>query len=271
VFGSPILQPFVTTFAPYAEDVFRMKENFTMTLGVRYEYLGTPENVLQFPAVQTGLGFGLAGGSFPNEFSAKQQPDRNNFAPRIGFAYTPHFGKRFLGDGKTVIRAGYGMFYDSLFTNILDNTGGTSPNAVGGTLTGTTAQNGGRGLANASGLLNSVTGTLNPLATVNSISSNLLNPVTLQWNVNVQRELPGNFIFSAAYVGTRGEHLYVNQQFNPGVNDVRLVPTQGSILVRTNGGDSIYHGGQFSLERRLTRGLLLRAAYTYSKLIDDGS
>jgi carboxypeptidase family protein/TonB-dependent receptor-like protein len=271
VFGSPILQPFVTTFAPYAEDVFRMKENFTLTLGVRYEYLGTPENVLQFPAVQPGLGFGLGGGSFPNEFFAKQQPDRNNFAPRIGFAYTPHIGKRFLGDGKTVIRAGYGMFYDSLFTNILDNTGGTSPNAVGGTLTGTNAQNGGRGLANASGLLNSVTSTLNPLATVNSISSNLLNPVTLQWNVNVQRELPGNFIFTAAYVGTRGEHLYVNQQLNPGVNDVRLVPTQGSILVRTNGGDSIYHGGQFSLERRLSRGLLLRAAYTYSKLIDDGS
>jgi hypothetical protein len=271
VFGSPILQPFVTTFAPFAEDVFRMKENFTLTLGVRYEYSGTPENVLQFPAVQPGLGFGLVGGVFPNEFSAKQQPDRNNFAPRIGIAYTPHFGGRFIGDGKTVIRAGYGMFYDSLFTNILDNTGGTPPNAVGGTLTGTGLQNGGRGLANASGLLNSVTATLNPLATVDSISSNLLNPVTLQWNLNIQRELPGNFIFTAAYVGTRGEHLYVNQQFNPGVANVRLVPTQGSVIVRTNGADSIYHAGDFSLERRLSRGLLLRAAYTYSKLIDDGS
>lgn len=271
VFGSPVLQPFATTFAPFGEDVFRMKENFTLTLGVRYEYLGTPENVLQFPAVQPGLGFGLVGGTFPSEFSAKQLPDRNNFAPRIGFAYTPHFGKRFMGDGKTVIRGGYGMFYDSLFTNILDNTGGTSPNAVGGTLTGTTAQNGGRGLANASGLLNSVTSTLNPLATVDSIASNLVNPVTLQWNFNIQRELPGNFVFTAAYVGTRGEHLYVNQQYNPGVNDVRLVPTQGSVLVRTNGADSIYHGGQFSLERRLSHGLLLRTAYTYSKLIDDGS
>jgi hypothetical protein len=98
-----------------------------------------------------------------------------------------------------------------------------------------------------------------------------VNPVTIQWNFNIQRELPGNFIFTAAYVGTRGEHLYVNQQYNPGVNDVRLIPTQGSILVRTNGADSIYHGGQFSLERRLSRGLLLRTAYTYSKLIDDGS
>jgi outer membrane receptor protein involved in Fe transport len=271
VFGSPILQPFVTTFAPFAEDVFKVKDNFTLTLGVRYEYTGTPENVVQFPAVQPGLGFGLVGGTFPNEFSAKQQPDRNTFAPRIGFAYTPHFGGRFLSDGKTVIRGGYGIFYDSLFTNILDNTGGTSPNAVGGTLTGAPTNNGGRGLANASGLLNSVTPTLNPLATVDSISSNLLNPVTIQWNLNVQRELPGNFIFTAAYVGTRGEHLYVNQQFNPGVDGVRLIPTQGSIIVRTNGADSIYHGGQFSVERRFSHGLSLRAAYTYSKLIDDGS
>jgi len=271
VFGSPVLQPFVTTYAPYAEDVFRVKDNLTFTLGLRYEYLGTPENVLLYPSVQPGLGFGLDGGIFPNEFSAKQQPDRNNFAPRIGFAYTPHFWGRFLGDGKTVIRGGYGMFYDSLFTNILDNTGGTSPNAVGGTLTGTSLENGGRGLANSSGLLNSVTSTLNPLATVDSISSNLRSPLTVQWNLNVQRELPGNFIFTAAYVGTRGEHLFVNQQFNPGVNDVRLIPAQGSIIVRTNGGDSIYHGGQFTLERRISRGLLLRAAYTYSKLIDDGS
>jgi hypothetical protein len=279
VFGSPILQPFVTTFAPYAEDTFRMKENFTLTLGVRYEYTGTPENVLQFPAVQPGLGFGLVGGVFPNEFSAKQQPDRNNFAPRIGLAYTPHILNRLTGNGKTVIRAGYGIFYDSLYTNILDNTGGTPPNAVGGTLTGTNAQNGGRGLANASGLLNAVTATLNPLATVDSIVSNLRNPLETQWNLNIQRELPGNFIFTAAYVGTRGEHLYVNQQYNPGVptvvagklTSVRVIPTQGSIIVRTNGGDSIYHAGQFSLERRLGRGLLLRSAYTYSKLIDDGS
>jgi outer membrane receptor protein involved in Fe transport len=271
VFGSPVLQPFVTTFAPYAEDTYKVKENLTFTLGLRYEYSGTPENVLLFPAVQPGLGFGMVGGAFPSEFSAKQQPDRNNFAPRIGFAYTPRFGGRFLGDGKTVIRGGFGMFYDSLFTNILDNTGGTSPNAVGGTLTGAPTNNGGRGLANASGLLNSVTSTLNPLATVDSIPSNLVNPKTLQWNLNIQRELPGNFIFTAAYVGTRGEHLYVNQQYNPGVTGVRLVPTQGSVLVRTNGADSIYHGGQFSLERQFSRGLLLRAAYTYSKLIDDGS
>lgn len=270
VFGSPILQPFVTTYAPYLQDTWRMKENFTLTLGVRYEYLGTPENILQFPAVLPGTQFGLAGATFPAVYSAKQPTDRNNFGPRIGFAYTPHVFER-LFRNKTVIRAGYGMFYDSLFTNILDNTGGTSPNAVGGTITGTAAQNNGRGQANATGSLNAVTPTLNPLATVNSIAGNLVNPVTHQWNVDIQRELPAGFVFTAAYVGTRGEHLFVNQQYNPGVNNVRMNPALGSVTVRTNGADSIYHAGQFSIDRKFAKGLLLRGAYTYSKLIDDAS
>jgi outer membrane receptor protein involved in Fe transport len=273
VFGSPILQPFVTTYAPYVQDTWKMRDNLTVTLGLRYEYWGSPENVLQFPAVQPGITIGMAGAVFPAVYSAKQPADRNNFGPRAGIAYTPHRWSRIFGQDKTVIRAGYGIFYDGLFTNILDNTGGTSPNAVGGTLTGS----GGRGLANATGLLNAVAPLLNPISTVDSIAGNLMNPMTQQWNVDVQREFRGGFIFTAAYVGTRGEHLFVNQQYNPGIFDpvanksFRMNPALGSVVVRTNGADSIYHAGQFTLDRKFSRGLLLRAAYTYSKLIDDAS
>jgi len=272
VFGSPILQPFVTTYAPYIQDTWRMRENLSFTLGLRYEYWGSPENVLQFPALDPNATIGLAGASFPSIYSSKQPLSRNNFGPRVGVAYTPHRWSRLLGQNG-VIRAGYGMFYDGLFTNVLDNTGGTSPNAVGGTLTGT----GGRGLANATGLLNSVAPLLNPRATVNTIAGNLMNPMTQQWNLDIQRELPGKFIFTAAYVGTRGEHLYVNQQYNPGIfnpstgKSVRMNPALGGVTVRTNGADSIYHAGQFTLDRKFSHGLLLRAAYTYSKLIDDAS
>jgi outer membrane receptor protein involved in Fe transport len=278
VFGSPILQPFVTTYAPYVQDTWRVKENFTLTLGLRYEYWGSPENVLQFPAINPAVGIGgLAGVSFPAVYSSKQPADRNNFGPRVGIAYTPHGWSRLFGQNKTVIRAGYGMFYDGLFTNILDNTGGTPPNAVGGTLTGTSAQNGGRGLANATGLLNAVAPILNPLATVNTIAGNLMNPMTQQWNLDIQREFRGGFIFTAAYVGTRGEHLFVNQQYNPGVINpvtnagVRINPALGGVTVRTNGGDSIYHAAQFTVDRKFSRGLLLRGAYTFSKLLDDAS
>ncbi len=266
VFGNPTLQPFVTTYAPYIQDTWRLRENLSIDLGLRYEYYGTPENVLPFPALNTSAGFGLPGvglSGFPGIYASPQPSDRNNFGPRVGFAYTPHFAPRFFAHDKTVIRGGFGIFYDGLFTNILDNTGGNSPNAVGGTIVG----GAGRGAANATGQLNAVAPLLNP-----TISNRLVSPKTLQWNLNIQRELPHGFVFTAAYVGTRGIDLFVNQEYNPKVDfGSRLNTNFGPITVRTNGADSTYHSGQFTIDRKFTHGLLLRGAYTYSKLIDDGS
>ena len=267
-FGNPITTPFVTTYAPYIQDTWRIRPNFTLDLGMRYEYWGTAENILQFPAVSSSVGIGgLVGASFPSVYASQQQGDRNNFAPRLGFAYTPRFWTRFFGQEKTVFRAGYGIFYDGLFTNILDNTAGTSPNAVVGTVTGTS----GRGSSGAFQLIPSLAPTLNPRGTVNSIAANLVNPITHQWNFDIQREIRGGFIITTAYVGTRGERLYANQQYNPGVNFVRINPAFGSVIVRTNGGDSIYHSAQLKVDRKMAHGLLLRGSYTWSRLIDDTS
>jgi Carboxypeptidase regulatory-like domain/TonB dependent receptor len=275
VFGSPVTLPFLATYAPYVQDTWHLRQNLSVDLGLRYEYQSTLENSLQFPALNTGLGIGLGGtNNFPGVFASQQQGDKNNFAPRVGFAYTPHLWSRFFGHDKTVIRAGYGIFYDQLFTNILDNTATSSPNAVQDTVN---AGNG-RGVANASAVLTGFSSVPSPTGSVSTIASNLRNPLTHQWNLDIQRELPGNFILTAAYVGTRGERLFVNQDFNPGNgqfdangNVIRVNPNLGPILVRTNGGDSIYHAGQLTLDRKFSHGLLLRGAYTYSKFIDDTS
>ncbi len=72
-------------------------------------------------------------------------------------------------------------------------------------------------------------------------------------------------------MGTRGNRLFINEDLNPGVNGVRLNPARGSIVTRTNGGDSEYHGLQVDLRRNFRNGLFLELAYTYSKAIDDGS
>lgn len=275
-FGNPVVQPFVGIYAPYAQDTWHLRPNLTLDLGLRYEYWGTVGNILPFPAIDTTkFSFGLPGATFPGLVSAQQQGDRKAFGPRIGFAYTPHFWGRVFGQDKTVIRSGYGIFYDGIFTNIIDNSDASEPNATGGFFL---AGKNTRGLANATGLLASVTPSPNPLDSITSIAADIRNPLTQQWNLDIQRELPGNFILTAAYVGTRGERLYANRELNPGINQfdnngnlIRMNPNFGSVVVRGNYSDSIYHSGQLTLDRKFSHGLLLRGAYTYSKLIDDGS
>lgn len=268
VFGNPVINPSVTMYAPYIQDTWQVKDNLTLNLGLRYEYWGTVENSLQFPAINASLGFGLPGATFPSAFGFQQQGDRNNFGPRIGFAYTPHWGRRLFGQDKTVIRGGYGIFYDGLFTNIVDNTAAFSPNATGGNVTG----GAGRGTANASGQLAAIVPVPDPLAQVFTIANNLKNPMTQQWNLDIERELPGQFILTAAYVGTRGTNLFINQNFNPTVDfGPRLNPSFGEIDPRTNGGISNYNSAQLEVERRFHTSFTLRGSYTYSKFLDNGS
>ena len=261
-FGNTNIHPFAPNYAPYVEDTWRIKSNLTLALGLRYEFWGTPENALQFPALDSRFSQGLAGATFPSAFSAPQQPDKNNFAPRVGIAYTPHFWNKILG-GDTVFRAGWGIFYDGLFTNILDNTAAGSPNGVLQNLSG----GAGRGFANASVQLQALQPTLTSHSSVFTIPANLRNPLTHQWNVDIQRQLPLGLLVTAAYVGTRGEHLFVNQDFNPAF----VNPNFGLVTARTNGGDSIYHAGQLTVTHPFKHGLLVRGAYTYSKFIDDMS
>jgi outer membrane receptor protein involved in Fe transport len=271
-FGNSQVRPFLPNYAPYIEDTWRIKQNFTLDLGLRYEYWGTPGNDLQFPALDPRFGQGLAGATFPSAFAAPEQGDKNNFAPRVGLAYTPHFWQRLFGADKTVIRAGYGIFYDGLFTNIIDNTAGGSPNGILQSVIGqgpAPPKNPfSRGTPDATGALAGLQPTLTSASAVDTMSAHLLNPLTHQWNLNIERQLPGGFLLTTAYVGTRGEHLFVNTDMNPLFSKN---PNFGPVLARTNGGDSIYHAGELKLERSFSHGLLLRAGYTYSKFIDDMS
>jgi len=274
VIYNPIVSPSVTMYMPYIQDTWRIKENLTLNLGLRYEYWGTVENGLPFPAIKYSLGFGVPGAVFPDVYSFAQQPDRNNFAPRIGVAYTPRWGGWLGGHGLTVIRAGFGVFYDGLFTNIVDNTAASVPNVNGGTVTG----GAGRGAANSMSLLAGITPTLDPTATVDTIANTLHNPVTYQYNFNIERELPGRFVLTLAYVGSKGESLFANQDLNGGTgnfdafgNIIRLNPNFGEIAARTNAGESSYNSGQIQVERKFYKDLTLRGAYTYAKYLDDAS
>jgi len=271
-FGNPNFNTGATMFAPYLEDTWRIKNNLTLTMGLRYEYWGALANGLTYPAFNLNAGVGLPNATDPayanpatpalfnSLFAFKQIPDKRNFAPRLGLAYTPHWGRFLFGEGKTVLRAGYGIYYDGLFTTITDQSAESQPNTLGGSIPSPS----GRGEGNASTFPD-----IKALL-IQSMASNLHNPLTQQWNVDVQRELPLGLVLTLAYVGTRGEHLFANQDFNPQVNYSFMNPNFGEIEVRTNTGDSWYSSGQAEVERRIHT-LVLRAAYTYSKFLDDTS
>jgi hypothetical protein len=268
-FGSAQITYPLTQMAFYFQDDWKLRPNLSFNYGLRYEFQGTPFNALSFPSVNEKT---VLTDNFLTP--VKERPDKNNFGPRAGIAYTPRFWKGLFGENKTVIRAGAGVFYDALFSNILNNTASSTPNVSGGTTFGVSdpAVNNGRGDANFSQVIpNIIPGTISPTDAITTAVSNLRNPLTYQWNLNVERELPGNWFATVAYVGTRGERLWLNAELNPKVEGVRLNPNRGSILARTNHGDSIYHGLQLKAEHNFSHGLLFRSAYTWSRAIDNGS
>ncbi len=266
-FGSPIIFPNAFYQNYFVNDTWRLKENLTLNLGLRYENYGTPFNEIRFPA--------FGGFDQPVETVVRQQRDNNNFAPRFSFAYQPRFFKAFFGDSKTVLRGGFAVNYDFFFNNILSNTAATVPNSFGATNLGASlpAETNPRGIAGFGAASLPASGTPNPLAGVNTIPRNLVNPQTYVYNFGIQRELPFKLIADVAYVGSRGTRLFINEQLNPGIGGfntlIRAFPNRGSVIARTNGGDSTYNSLQARLDRGLSNGLLFRLAYTYSQAMDN--
>ena len=258
VFGAGVEYSSIINQAYFVNDDWRVRDNLSLNLGLRYENFGVAENAAAYPAFP---------GLFVNPFTrVEEKRDNNNLAPRISFAYTPNMWKGLFGENRTVLRGGFAVNYDVFFNNILSNTLATYPNALGATIT---APRTGRGVANFGFQSLPTTAVNNPLATVNTVDPNLVNPMTYVWNIGIQREFPGRNILDLAYVGSRGTHLFINEQLNPGINGVRVNPARGGITSRTNGGDSIYHSLQARFERGFTNGLLYRFVYTFSKAIDN--
>lgn len=245
----------------FFQDDVKFASNFTVNLGMRYDYTGNPENSLAYPGVNEANPY------VPLATVTRVQNDKNNVSPRIGFAYTPNQGGYF-GSGKTVLRGGFGMFYDSYFSNFVTNAAQSAPNAIAGTLTSNT----GVGTANAFGTLSTFTPTLNANASQTTVASNLKNPVSYQYNLGLEQEVKGA-ILAVRYVGVRSYDLFANTYLNPlsGVTGTRLNTSRGAITVRDNSASGNYNGVQTEFSRHFGSYLSVRANYTLSKSLDNGS
>lgn len=269
----------------FAQDDWRISRRLTLNLGVRWDYLPYPSEVngrqANFDIASRSLKLASGGGD-------SQVDNRyNNFSPRLGFAYD------LKGDGKTVVRGGYGLFY------FLDRGGINNQLAQNPPLSGTNQFNfsdgyritlSGQGPTGTGNI-----GSLNWLGATGALPSgamtnlNLANPQNVsvlailpnnktssmqQWNLQVQRQVMNNTVLSVAYVGAAGHHLVdyynMNNQLFGQAGGARLFPGLGSVNVQEARGNSIYNGLQTELSRRFTSGLQFTASYTFSRTIDDG-
>ena len=262
VYGNNRVDAHVWQTGFFGQDDFKVTRDLTLNLGLRYEYNSNPANSLQYPGINVAT-------ALTDPFNAviKVKEDRNNFAPRFGFAYAPHsVGNRFVGNGKTVVRGGFGVFYDVVFTNITDNSQAASPNANASTLQSPS----GRGIANVSTAIYAPNLAL-PSNSVTSVDSNQVNPYTYQYNLGVEQELPANMKLSMFYVGTRGLKVFAQRQFNYSVNGVKLNPARGLISARGNYADSNYNSLQINVDHNFSHGVFVRGAYTFGKALDNAT
>lgn len=269
------------SFNTFAQDDFKVSRNLTLNLGLRYEYNALPKESQRYfvgfwPGRYTGPGSAESGGIVVS--GQNGVPDstvfapKKNFAPRFGFAYSPGASTR------TAIRGGYGIYYDQSAGQVTQQYFNNPP---------VLAQRNVVFPANGvpDGWVYRVDGldpTVLPVPTATSaITLTGLNArpkpdMVQQWNLDVQRQLPGNMVLQAAYVGTHGTHLFLARNINfprPGADGVFRRPFAGFGPIRymDNNGNSLYHSGQFTFQKRFaSRGQFL-AAYTWSKALDDAA
>ncbi|MBV8733018.1 MAG: hypothetical protein JO336_24685, partial [Acidobacteriia bacterium] len=300
----------------YWQDTFKVKENFTLNYGIRYEY---PSAIYQtrldatnfFPGVgpvplstnqvlnidPTKTGFS----SFyytPAPFTASNSgvnADKNNFAPVLGFAYTPHFAQSLFGRENTVIRGGFRVAYDEVFNNIPANMGLNIPYSLTTNQTANVTQPGKFPWAtgfNQSVPLVSNFGKQGPgtptsgLVSISAEDPNLRSAYIYQYNFGIQRKLGNSFSIEADYQGSSGHKLLLNIDVNEPYVTVAdptkrgvLAPNQqlfpyplfNSINTGKDIASSNYNGLVLTGKYQGRRGIFLQASYTYGKSLDNSS
>ncbi len=269
-FGSATARPMLYSQNYFATDTWRPLADLSIDLGFRYEYNGAPFNTpyTPYPGIdQSQIAcFPLTPGS--GTCNTKEQSYYSQWGPRAGIAYSPTV----FGQHKSVVRVGFGAFYDVVFTNIIDNIQATAPAAASPVITSNTSS---RGTPNWDQQFANLNHVAKPTDSSDPIVNNLKSPRTFHWNLNLEQELPWATTFQVGYVGERGLHLYGSTALNPYVNDWfsgdRTIPSRGSIVVRDNSIDSVYTGLWSELDHKFNHNFLFRASYTLGRAFDDGS
>jgi hypothetical protein len=290
----------------YWQDTYKVKDNFTLNYGVRYEYPSAIHQVRnQATNFVPGVGPVLLGSDKvlaidttkkgPDSLFLTQAPftlsdtgvslDKNNFAPVVGFAYTPRITKSLFGNDKTVIRGGFRMGYDEVFNNIPANMALNAPFNLTTTQNKSTQQS----PTNQSGKFSYAVGLDQNVALVKNIGlpnqvglvgfssedQNLRSAYIYQYSLGIQRQLGNAFSLEVDYQGSTGHKLglFIDQNQPRIVNGAQVFPYPffGSIGTGVGIGNSNYNGAVATARYQGRHGIYFEGSYTFGKSIDDGS
>ncbi len=225
-YGQPVLRFKENDVALYFQDDWRVKDNLTLNLGLRWEFYQQASNLLHDESVaqQTGPNH-LWTQSLPlNLTTVPKLPDHyRNYGPVLGFAWTPHILEPLLGHDQTVVRGGFRIAYDFAYYNLATNVEGSSPFTNLATIPNASGT-GFAGLPNV-GTLNGTTlgAALFPLApkgnpgvaTELQFGPNFRNPYSEQWNLGIQRQINAKMAAEIRYVGNHDLAQYQELNGNP--------------------------------------------------------
>jgi hypothetical protein len=245
----------------YAQDDFTVRPRLTLNLGVRYEFFTVPTDSNGRDSALRDI---FADATFVKG-PLFRNPSLENVGPRVGFAWDVN------GDGRTSLRGGAGVYYDTdgAFNSSLLIATFSPPFATQVTLANPTfphvaADAGVRGRA------------------ARTIDYNVGQPRMLTGNLNIQREIMRDLVVMIGYAGSRGHDLVRTIEGNPAVpqigpdgtkffaaNAPRRNPSWGAIDLRTTGGRSWYDALQLSARRRYSQGYQWQISYTWGKILDQ--
>ncbi len=284
--GDPGVHSFTTTSDFFAQDEWHATPHLTLSYGLRYE-LDFPEGERQnristfdlstgFVPTADGQSYTVQNGALvdlgPGSLHGTVwRLDKANLAPRFGIAYQP------FGNQKTILRAGYGIFYDQVVAgNGISQLWRGIPYRVRQTFTNTNSSTYPKPALIATWTNPFPSG---PTAaggfTPNGINPGYRTANYQQWSLSVDRELQKDLSLEISYLGSKGTHLQESYNINqpaPGAGAIqgrRPYPQWGNITWVDSSGYSNFNSLAAQLQRRYSNGLTLLIAYTYSHSLDD--
>ncbi|HEY2015672.1 MAG TPA: carboxypeptidase-like regulatory domain-containing protein [Bryobacteraceae bacterium] len=280
----------------YGNDNWKVNRNLTVNLGLRYEFNSVAQSMKEFAL--------NAVASVPGVITfAAPQPQKKNFAPRVGFAYTPGTS------ANTSIRGGFGIAYDQIFDNV-----GTNARPPQATSTVDSTVSDATGYLAHGGILPTATAPNPSVADLRAATSSYLGNqqygYSINWNLGIQHVFHNDYTLEVRYLGNRGAHLLFQEQLNRNsiVTATHNLPTYlqapsqatldslpltlagltaeknsavgnpflpygftSTITAYLPRGNSSYNGVAVEMTKRFSAHLLFKAAYTWSHLLDDST